>query len=193
MRHLDGSASGGSNVCAVTESSAAAVQIRRGDAADLPAVTGIYNQYIGTAITFDLAPLVVSEREAWFAAFSTSGRHQIFVAAAGGSVLGYACTQPFRGKAAYDPSVETSIYLARDAAGLGIGRRLYAALFAGLAGADVHRAYAGITLPNPASIALHESFGFRQLALFSEVGRKHGKYWDVLWLEKPLGAQRSLA
>jgi phosphinothricin acetyltransferase len=52
---------------------------------------------------------------------------------------------------------------------------------------DVHRAYAGIALPNPASIALHERFGFKRVAHFTEQGRKFGRYWDVAWYEKPLG------
>jgi phosphinothricin acetyltransferase len=54
---------------------------------------------------------------------------------------------------------------------------------------DVHRAYAGIALPNPASIALHERFGFKRVAHFTEQGRKFGRYWDVDWYEKPLGAE----
>ena len=53
-----------------------------------------------------------------------------------------------------------------------------------LAHEDVHRAYAGVTLPNPASVGLHEGLGFRRLAVYHEVGRKFGRYWDVLWLEK---------
>jgi phosphinothricin acetyltransferase len=56
-----------------------------------------------------------------------------------------------------------------------------------LEGEDVHRAYAGIALPNPASIALHERFGFKRVAHFTEQGRKFGRYWDVAWYEKPLG------
>jgi phosphinothricin acetyltransferase len=57
-----------------------------------------------------------------------------------------------------------------------------------LEGEDVHRAYAGIALPNPASISLHEKFGFKRAALFTEQGRKFGRYWDVAWYEKPLHA-----
>lgn len=90
-------------------------------------------------------------------------------------------------KQAYDSSVETSVYCAPGATGRGIGRGLYSALFGALSGEDVHRAYAGIALPNPASIALHERFGFVQVAYFSEQGRKLGRYWDVAWFEKALG------
>jgi phosphinothricin acetyltransferase len=83
-------------------------------------------------------------------------------------------------------SVETSIYLAPEATGRGMGTDLYAALFAALAEEDLHRAYAGVTLPNTASVALHRKFGFRSIGVYREVGRKFGKYWDVEWFEKPL-------
>ena len=73
---------------------------------------------------------------------------------------------------------------ARD--GSGIGRRLYERLFAALATEDVHRAYAGITLPNPGSVALHERLGFTQIGVFTHAGRKFGRYWDVAWYEKHL-------
>ena len=63
---------------------------------------------------------------------------------------------------------------------------LYESLLKSLEGEDVHRAYAGIALPNPASIALHEKFGFKRVAHFTEQGRKFGRYWDVAWFEKPL-------
>ena len=91
----------------------------------------------------------------------------------------------WRPKAAYDTTVETTIYCAPDAVGKGIGRRLYAALFESLRGEDVHRYVAGYTMPNPATAALHERLGFKVVGTFSEVGRKFGKYWDVCWMERP--------
>lgn len=161
--------------------------IRRGSEADLVALTALYNHYIEhTAITFDLEPFTVETRRPWFDAFGASGRHQLFVAEEAGRVVGYAGTHGFRAKRAYDTTVETSVYLAPDATGHGLGIALYERLFAALAGEDVHRAVAGITLPNEASLALHRRFGFRETGVLSEVGRKHGRYWDVLWLEKPL-------
>jgi phosphinothricin acetyltransferase len=151
------------------------------------ALTALYNHYIEhTPISFDLEPFEVEQRRLWFAAFGASGRHQIFVAEAEGQLLGYACSHMFRPKAAYASSVETSVYCAPEAMGKGLGRRLYGQLFEALAREDVHRAYAGVTLPNPASVGLHEGFGFRRLAVYAEVGRKFGRYWDVLWLEKSL-------
>jgi len=154
---------------------------------DLPRLTEIYNHYVlATAITFDLEPFTVEERRSWFAQFGTSGRHQLLVAERDGVVLGYACSHQFRTKRAYDTSVETTVYCAPEATGRGIGRLLYAARFEALGREDVRLAVAGITLPNDASIALHEQFGFRLVGVMHEVGRKVGRYWDVAFYEKRL-------
>ena len=161
--------------------------IRRGEPADLRALTEIYNHYVErTAVTFDCVPFAIAEREPWFAGFAERGRHQIFVLCEDEAVVAYACSHRFRPKAAYDTSVETSVYCHPDAQGRGYGRQLYEALFDALAGEDVHRIYAGVTLPNPGSVALHERLGFERVAVFNEVGRKLDRYWDVLWLEKRL-------
>jgi phosphinothricin acetyltransferase len=70
--------------------------------------------------------------------------------------------------------------------GHGLGRLLYAALFDSLADQDIHRIVAGIAQPNAASNALHQRFGFKSIGVFNQVGRKFGKYWDVMWMERPL-------
>lgn len=156
-------------------------------AADLPALTALYNHYVvNTPITFDVEPFEVEQRRAWFEHYAPTGRHRLLVAECDGRVAGYATSSAFRPKAAYDPSVETTIYLAPDVTGRGLGTRLYRALFESLASEDVHRAYAGITLPNPASLALHHAFGFRSVGRYDEVGRKLGRFWSVEWLEKKL-------
>lgn len=103
-----------------------------------------------------------------------------------GALLGYATSSAFRPKAAYATSVEVTVYCAPHAGGRGIGTLLYEALFAELAKEDVHRAYAGITQPNPASARLHARFGFRPVGVHTEVGRKFGRYWDVAWYQKDL-------
>lgn len=163
----------------------AAVRPARPD--DLPAIVGIYNHYIvHTPVTFDLDPVTVDERRAWFGQFADNGRHRLFVAEQDGHVVGYAGAHQFRAKAAYDTTAETTIYLAPGSTGHGIGRALYAALFDALAAEDVHMLVAGITLPNDASVALHERFGFRLAGVFHEVGRKFGRYWDVGWYEREL-------
>ena len=159
--------------------------IRRGCADDLPALTEIYNHYVRTtAITFDIEPYTVATRRPWFDGFAASGRYQLFVAEQAGRVVGYACTRQFREKRAYDTSVETSVYLDPATHRGGIGTLLYARLFEAVASEDIHRAIAGITLPNDASIALHARFGFQRVGVMHEVGRKFDRYWDVLWMEK---------
>jgi phosphinothricin acetyltransferase len=162
------------------------VSIRPAIAADLPGLTEIYNYYVvHTAVTFDIEPYTVERRAQWFSQFLTSGRYRLFVAEQNGSLLAYAGTTRFRPKAAYETTVETSIYCAPEAVGKGIGSRLYGALFAALDGEDIRRFVAGYTLPNPASTALHERFGFKRVGVFTENGRKFGRYWDVAWNERP--------
>jgi phosphinothricin acetyltransferase len=167
-------------------------EIRPGGAADLPQLVEIYNYYVReTPITFDVEPFSVEDRRPWLEQFARQGCHRLYVAVVGSRVLGYAGSHRFRAKPAYDTSVETTVYCAPDARGQGIGHRLYSELFAALAGEDLNRAYAGVTLPNAASVALHEAYGFRHLATYSEVGRKFARYWDVAWFEKPLAGGRA--
>jgi phosphinothricin acetyltransferase len=162
------------------------VRIRSADRRDLPRLTEIYNYYvINTPVTFDIEPYTVERREAWFAQFGTAGRHRLLVAESDAGIVGYAGTIRFRPKAAYDTTVETTIYCAHDAVGKGIGRQLYAALFQAVREEDIHRFVAGYALPNPATAAIHEKFGFKVVGVFHENGRKFGKYWDVCWVERP--------
>ena len=164
-----------------------AVRVRRATLDDLPALTDIYNHYIvETPVTFDLAPLEPDDRREWFDAHQGSLRYQLMVADAGGVIAGYATTSRWRPKAAYERTVESTVYCRHGYTGRGIGRCLYAALFDAIAGTDVHRVVAGVTLPNPSSIALHERFGFTSVGVFREVGYKFGRYWDVGWFERPL-------
>jgi len=154
---------------------------------DLPALTAMYNHYIlQTPATFDIEPWTDGQRAEWFTHYADEGPHRVFVAEVDGGARGAAWSSQFRPRAAYATTVETSIYCAPDWTGRGLGRVLYEALFAALAGEGLHRAIAGITLPNEASIALHHRFGFRQVALLSEVGNKFGQFWDVAYFEKPL-------
>jgi phosphinothricin acetyltransferase len=165
------------------------LEIRQAQSGDLAALTEIYNHFVReTPITFDLEPFAPEARRAWLEGFAPSGRYQIFVAMGPKGLLGYACSHRFRTRAAYDTSVETTVYLAPEAQGRGLGRRLYQRLFAALADEDVHLALAGMTLPNQASAALHRSIGFEPVGVFHEVGYKFGRYWDVQWWEKPMRA-----
>ena len=163
-------------------------QVRRALASDMPTLLSIYNHYVvQTHITFDPEPRTLEQRLEWFAGFSSVGRHQCFVAEESGMPIGWASSSPFKERAAYDTSVETSVYLAPDATGRGIGRKLYETLFDALRHADAHRAYGGIAQPNEASVRLHKRMGFRCMGTYREVGRKFGRFWDVAVYERPLG------
>ncbi|MER6615103.1 GNAT family N-acetyltransferase [Streptomyces xantholiticus] len=173
----------------------AEVQVRTGTEADLETLTDIYNHYVSeTSITFDTTVFAPEQRRSWLHSHPEDGPHRLLVAQdvrfvdtnPPVGVLGYATSSPFRPKAAYSTSVEVSVYCAPEAAGRGIGTLLYEALFKALGAEDVHRAYAGIALPNEASIRLHSRFGFRHVGTYQEVGRKFGRYWDVAWFEKRL-------
>lgn len=154
---------------------------------DLPALTDIYNHYVRSgATTFDTTEFGVDERRDWFSHYAGDGPHRLLVAVDAGAVVGYATSSPFRVKPAYATSVETSVYCRADATGRGLGTLLYGALFDALAAQDLHRAYAGVALPNDASVALHQRLGFRSIGTYVEVGRKFGRYWDVRWFERAL-------
>ncbi|MFE7130025.1 GNAT family N-acetyltransferase [Streptomyces sp. NPDC057638] len=191
------------------------VQVRPGTEADLTALTALYNHYVReTSITFDITPFTPEERLPWLRSHPEDGPHRLLVArdtgyerteaqvsresressstrenpADGwGGLLGYVTSSPLRPKAAYDTSIEVSVYCAPEAAGRGIGTLLYKSLFEALADEDLHRAYAVITQPNEASERLHARFGFRRIGTYTEAGRKFDRYWDVTWFEKKLG------
>ena len=162
------------------------MDVRHGDERDLEQINDIYNHYVReTAITFDIEEITMDQRREWLTHYASGGRHQLFVAT-DDVVLGYVTAGPLFPRRAYETSVATSIFCAPEAVGRGVGSALYRRLFAALEGEDVHRAYAGITVPNAASFALHERFGFTQAGYYHEQGRKFDRYWDVAWFEKEL-------
>ena len=163
------------------------VLVRAARSGDLQALTDIYNHYVRTSpATFDLEPASLEARREWMGRYDDAGPHRLIVATLGDAIVGYATSGKLREKPGYLTSVETTVYVHPDRQAQGIGARLYAGLFAALASEDVHRAYAAIVIPNPASVALHERFGFTPVGLYHEAGRKFGRYWDVQWFERPL-------
>lgn len=163
-------------------------RIRPAETGDLNRLVEIYNHYITeTHVTFDTNPFAVGERTQWFTQFSESGPLRLLVTEIDGVVAGYASSSPFKPKPGYSTSVETSIYMDPNHIGRGLGRPLYGRLLEELCGEEsLHRAYGGVALPNPASIALHEQLGFVQVATYHEVGYKLGRFWDVCWYERDL-------
>jgi len=103
-----------------------------------------------------------------------------------GRVLGYAYAGAHGSRAAYQWSVDVSVYVHKDARRAGVGRALYASLVAALEVQGFYNAYAGATLPNPASVGLHKAVGFRPVGVYRGVGYKLGAWRDVVWWHLPL-------
>lgn len=165
----------------------AETRVRAATTQDLPRLTEIYNYYVlHTPITFDLEPYTVEKRAAWLNQFALTGRHRLLIAEENNIVVRYTGTTRFRAKAAYDTTVEASIYCAPEAVGKGIGRMLFAALFQTIEQEDIHRIVGGYTMPNAGSASLLEKFGFQSVGVFHETGRKFDRYWDVAFMERPL-------
>lgn len=164
--------------------------LRDATAADLPTIAAITAHYVErTAIHFAYQPPTVAELTA---AWAARDRHAWLVATgADGAVIGYAKSDRFRARAAYDRSAELGVYLAPGQVGRGVGRALVGALIARLAAADFHLAIAGIALPNPASVALFEGAGFTAVGVFREVGWKFDAWHDVgFWQRRLTPADR---
>lgn len=144
---------------------------------DIEPITDIYNHYIArSVISFEqetIAPGEMAER------VRSADPLPWLVAEHDGTVIGYAYAGSWKGRCAYQQSVEVTVYLSPDSAGRGAGSALYRRLLSELRQAGVHTAIGGIALPNDASVALHEKFGFRKVAHFAEVGRKFDRWIDV--------------
>lgn len=160
--------------------------IRPATTRDAEAVARIYNHYIAnTTITFE-EQAITSPQMAERIGKVASASLPWLVAEHDGRVDGYAYATPWKERSAYRFSVEITVYLATEAVGRGIGSALYEALFAELDKRGVHAAIGGIALPNPASVALHEKLGMKQVAHFEQVGFKFGQWLDVGYWQKTL-------
>ena len=145
---------------------------------DAGAICEIYNHYVtDTVVTFETEPVDVKAMRKRIG--SITARFPYLVYEQDGKVLGYCYATTWRSRAAFDKTVETSVYIHKDWTGKALGYELYQELVKRLRSADFHVAVAGITLPNTKSVALHEKFGFRKVAHFTEVGNKFGKWLDV--------------
>ena len=161
------------------------IEMRPATVADAAAINAVYNPYVrDTAITFDVEEITLDARRRWLEERLRDPRTPVIVGAEDGRVVAFAAAAPFDPRGAYETSVKTSVFAAPGLEGAGWGRRLYAPLFDRLDRQDVHRAYALIVAPNDRSVGLHKAFGFQQVATLSEVGRKFGRYYDVMWFER---------
>jgi L-amino acid N-acyltransferase YncA len=162
-----------------------ALSIRPAVAADAAACAEVYAPYVtGTCISFEIAPPTPEQFTERIA--DAQAAHEWLVAERSGLVIGYAYAHRFAERAAYQWSCETSIYLASEVRGQGVGRALYAELLGRLAALGYRRAFAGVTLPNEASVGLHRAFGFRDAGRYDRVGWKDGGWHDVAWLQRDL-------
>ena len=164
---------------------------------DAPALLAIYNPEVtGTTVTVDLVPRTLEEQLDWIARHQ--GAHQAIVAvvdddptaghagARGERVVGFASFGPYRHRPAYATTVENSVYVDATARGLGTGRRLLEDLLVLAAGAGFHSVIARIVGENVPSIELHQRCGFELVGVEREVGRKHGRWLDVVELQRLL-------
>jgi phosphinothricin acetyltransferase len=153
---------------------------------DAAAICVIYNHYVTTtAITFEED--AVSERDmVQRIADVAAADLPWLVVETGGTLAGYAYATKWRARAAYRHSVESTVYVDPAFKGQGLGRAVYAALLDDLRRRDLHLVIGGISLPNEASVGLHERLGFRKAARFSEVGRKFDRWIDVGYWELKL-------
>ncbi|MDD1794754.1 N-acetyltransferase family protein [Enterovibrio sp. ZSDZ42] len=161
--------------------------IRYATALDLDAINAIYNHYVlNTAITFDYDPWSIQRRQAWFEKLLNSdGYYHVLVKEdAQGMIVGFAYNGEFREKLAYKISSEITIYLHHERQAKGMGSELMTALLEKMNRSPIRRAYSVITLPNPASLRLHEKFGFKQVGYLTDVGYKFEQYYSVAILEK---------
>jgi phosphinothricin acetyltransferase len=156
--------------------------IRTCTPADAAAICEIYNRYVReTVITFEEAPVAADEMARRIA--DVTARLPWLVAEDVGAIVGYAYATPWRARAAYRFSVESTVYVAQGEMRRGVGTALYRELLAALRRLDVHCVVGGIALPNAASVALHEKLGFKKIGQFVEIGRKLDRWVDVGYWE----------
>ena len=153
---------------------------------DAEATTAIYAPVVeNTSISFELSPPSVDEMRSrivktlpdlpWLVSEDTQG-----------SVNGYVYASKHRERPAYQWSVDVTAYVREDARGTGVGKRLYQVLFDELVALGYFQAFAGVALPNDASVALHEAVGFKSIGIYRKVGFKLGAWHDVGWWQKEL-------
>jgi L-amino acid N-acyltransferase YncA len=164
------------------------MKIVNAEAAHLEAIARIYGEeVVSSPATFDLDP---PDLESWKATLhgcdAQSGRFLLAALDEHGEVLGYAKSGPFRDRAAYATTCETSVYVAVESRGRGAGRALYERLIELLEASPLRLAVGGLTEPNPASTALHEALGFERVGTFEGVGFKFGEPWSVTWYQRSL-------
>ena len=159
--------------------------IRLATTADAAAIATIYNHYVSSStITFEEQMVAIDEMAQRIA--SVGGQLPWYVFERDGEIVGYAYATPWRARSAYRFSVESTVYVAHDGVGQGIGRQLYSTLIEELRHRQLQVVIGGIAQPNEASVALHERLGFEKVAMFKRVGCKFDQWIDVGYWELQL-------
>ena len=163
-----------------------AFRIRIATPQDATAFADIYEPHVArTLVSFEEEPPSAQEMERRIR--TTLAYAPWLVASRGDEVAGYAYASRHRDRAGYRWAVDVSVYLRDEFQRQGIGRRLYEELFTVLERQRFRRAYAGIALPNDASVALHRALGFEEVGVYRRVGWKMGRWLDVVWLGRNIG------
>jgi len=160
------------------------ISIRLATEDDLPQMLAIYNDIIlNTTAVYDYQPHTLEMRKEWYKTKQTQG-FPVFVAEDNGAIAGFSTIGPFRREwTAYKFSVENSIYVRNDYRGKGVGKILLPPLIGTAKNLKMHTIIAGIEATNEASIKLHKSFGFEEVAHFKEVGWKFERWLDLKFLQ----------
>jgi L-amino acid N-acyltransferase YncA len=157
--------------------------LRTATPADAAAIAAIYNHYVlHTIVTFEEEAVTAKEIAARIREVLDAGRPW-FVWEENGRVLGYSYASGWKSRCSFRFSLETTVYLDQHATGRGLGTKLYTALIDALRATKTHALIGGISIPNPASIALHEKLGFQKIGHFKEVGWKFNQWIDVGYWE----------
>lgn len=160
---------------------------RHAEQRDVPRITEIYNTVIvDSHVSFDEQPHTVEERAAWFATKTKDGMHQAWVCEVDGEVVGVAYSTPWKPKAGYAHTVETTIVFLPEVTGRGLGADLMACLLDGVTAAGAEQAIAVVALPNEPSIRFHHAMGYRTVGVLEDVGTKLGRRWSTEILQRSL-------
>lgn len=160
--------------------------IRNATGKDASAIAEIYNYYIlNSTATFEITPVSTDSMKQRVALIQQNSLPWLIAESETGKLIGYAYASKWKEREAYINTVEVTVYIDQAAQSQGLGSKLYSALFADLEKRSIHAVIGGISLPNEASVALHEKFGMKKVAHFSEVGIKFENwidvgYWQVL-------------
>ncbi|MDA8196477.1 MAG: GNAT family N-acetyltransferase [Actinomycetota bacterium] len=154
---------------------------------DAEALMSIYNrEVVGSRVTLDLVPRSISQQKAWIEEHQGVYPALLAYESSSDEVVGFASVSPYRIRPGYSTTVENSIYIAPDHQGKGLGKFLLSAILDEAAKHGFHACIARVASDHTASIALHKSLGYFEVGIEREIGRKFGKWIDMLLLEKLL-------